>query len=287
MNLKYCFTIVLLSIGVLSYAQDVDSLFAVRKGPNLALRHFSKPGESISMLSKRFYESQEKIESLSGIDGRRKLETGTMLFIPMSKENFMAAREPVGVDHREPVYYRVGERDDLALISMYAGARKQDIILWNTLKGVKLAEGQVLFIGWMKMVPRDSINMANGLAWPTMRRKAAPSDTSKHAFGELDSLYNIQTKDGTNVLTEKGTAVFFEKAGKNNIYYAFHNTSQRNAIIKVTNPGTGKVIYAKVLGPIPDTKLYANCIIGISSGAKEALGVTDTKAWCELSYSPY
>jgi hypothetical protein len=57
-------------------------------------------------------------------------------------------------------------------------------------------------------------------------------------------------------------------------------------VIKVTNPGTGKSIFVKVLGPIPDTKQYAGSIIGIATAAKEALGVTDTKAWCELSYSP-
>jgi hypothetical protein len=56
-------------------------------------------------------------------------------------------------------------------------------------------------------------------------------------------------------------------------------------VVKVFNPGSGKTIYVKVLGPLPDTKLYANSIIGISSGAKEALGVTDNRTWCELSYA--
>jgi len=111
-------------------------------------------------------------------------------------------------------------------------------------------------------------------------------DTSKHQPGMLDSVYNVQTNFGSNTITEKGTAVFFEKAGKNDIYYAFHNTTQRGAIIKVVNPGTGKVIYAKVMGPMPETKQYTNCIIGISTPAKEALGITDNKAWCELYYSP-
>ena len=54
--------------------------------------------------------------------------------------------------------------------------------------------------------------------------------------------------------------------------------------MKVFNPGTNKTIYVKILGPVPDTKLYANSIIGICDAAKEALGITDNKAWVELSY---
>jgi hypothetical protein len=159
--------------------------------------------------------------------------------------------------------------------------------MWNTLHGNSLQEGQPLFIGWVKIVPKDSINLLNGVAYPNRcTRPATAVDTSKHAFGELDSLYNAQTRNGTNVISEKGTAVFFEKAGNSKIYYAFHNTTPRGAVIKVTNPGTGRTVYVKVLGPIPDTKLYANSVIGISSTAKDALGINDAKAWVELSYTP-
>ena len=237
------------------------------------------------MIANRFYTTQEKVEAMSGVDGRKPLPVGTMLFIPATNENFGASRQPVGMVHQEEVYYRVGERDDIALVSMYAGIKKQELILWNSLHGNTLKEGQILFIGWVKMVPKDTINLANGLAYPSGKRIRS-MDTSKHAYGELDSLYNIQTRNGTSTISEKGTAVFFEKAGNNKVYFAFHNTTARGAVIKVTNPGTGKTIYAKVLGTIPDTKQYAGCIIGISSAAKEALDINDNKAWCELTYSP-
>ena len=283
--LKYLFFILLSLSGINAFAQYGDSLFAVRKGPVLALKYKLKKGESVGMIANRFYTSQEKIESMSGVDGRKKLPVGTLLFVPASAENFVASRQPVGMVNQEEVYYHVGERDDIALISMYAGIKKQELIMWNSLHGNSLAEGQPLFIGWIKMVPRDSINLANGLAYPSKMTTFNP-DTSKHAFGELDSLYNVQTRNGTSTISEKGTAVFFEKAGNNKLYFAFHNTTPRGAVIKVLNPGTGKTIYAKVLGTIPDTKQYAGCVIAISNAAKDALGITDSKGWCELTYSP-
>ncbi len=284
---RYLFTLVLISLSFLCGAQSADSIFAVRKGPSLAIKYTSRAGESVDMIAHRFYSTVEKIERLSMVDGRKKLPVGTELYVPMEQgQNYLAAREFSGIEHQEQIYYHVREKDNIGLISLLAGAKKQDMILWNSLHGNTLAEGQPLFIGWVKVVEKDSINMQNGIAYPSRKTRNPVADTSKHAFGELDSLYNVQTRNGSNVLSEKGTVVFFDKAGSNKIFYAFHSTSQPGTVVKVFNPGTGKTIYAKVLAKMPDTKLYANSVIGVCSAAKEALGVTDTKAWCELTYSP-
>ncbi len=286
---RYLFVIVFSFLSLHCIAQEADSIFAVRKGPNLAIQYVLKPGENVGMIARRFYSTEEKIERLSMVDGRKKLAPGTELYIPMEvNKNYRSSREAVGIDHQQEIYYRVREKDDIGLIALLANATKQDLVLWNNLRGNRLAEGQPLFIGWIKIIPKDSINLQNGIAYPSKRPRATTTttDTTKHAFGELDSLYNVQTKNGTNVISEKGTAVFFEKAGNNKIFYAFHSTSQPGTVIKVFNPGTGKTIYAKVLARMPDTKLYANSVIGICSAAKEALGVVDSKAWCELTYSP-
>ena len=158
--------------------------------------------------------------------------------------------------------------------------------MWNNLHGNTLVEGQPLFIGWVKMIGHDTTeNPLRESAYPTVQKVVVAADTVKQRIpGGLDTVYNRQTNDGLNVLTEKGTAVFFEKAGKLGAYQAFHNGTPRGTVIKVFNPGSGKTIYVKVLGPVPDTKLYANSIIGICDAAKEALGITDSKAWVELSY---
>ncbi len=284
--LRYLMLFIYSLIAVQSMAQNSDSLIANRKGAGLVITYRLKAGESVAMIANRFYAPQDKIESLSMVDGRKKLPVGTTLYIPVSPENFTASKEKAGLQHQQELYFRVGERDDLALVSMYAGVKKQDIVLWNGMRGNSLKQGQAVFIGWLKIVQKDSITMADGIAYPSRKGRVVNNDTGRHAFGELDSLYNVQTRNGTNVLNEKGTAVFFEKGGSNKIYFAFHSTTPRGAIIKVTNPGTGKTIYAKVLGPVPDTKQYANAVIGISSAAKEALGITEDKAWCELTYFP-
>lgn len=286
--LKYVLFSVLFFVSASAMAQTADSLFAMRKGSGLSIAYRLKKGESVSMIANRFHTPIEKIESNSQVDGRKKLPVGTSLYVPVTAgENYTASREAIGIEHQEPLYFKVGERDNLALISLFAGVKKQDIVLWNALKGNNLREGDIIFIGWMKVVEKDSIAIADGIAYPSSSGpRTVVADTSRHAYGELDSMYNAQTRNGTNTLSEKGTAAFFEKAGSNKIYYAFHNTSPRGTIIKVYNPGSGKTIYVKVLSTIPETKEFANCVIGISNAAKDALGVSESRSWCELTYSP-
>ena len=165
---------------------------------------------------------------------------------------------------------------------------KGDLRTWNGLKGNTLTPDQAMFVGWVKMIAKDTTNPESEAAYPSeKKKKVVVVDTVKIPVpGGLDTVYNRQTNKGMNVITEKGSVVFFEKPGKNDVYYAFHNSTPKGTIIKVFNPGNGKTTYVRVLGPIPGTKMFTDCIIGISTTAMEALGVMDTKAWCELSYSP-
>lgn len=278
--------IVLFSIAITNASAQDDSLFAVRKGKVWAVKHILEPRETIHMLANRFFISEGIIEYANDPDDIKNMKTGTAIYIPVSKDNYYTAKPTLDVSKIRELYYHVAPKDEIGVLSNYAGITKTEMRTWNNLHGNTLQVDQVLFIGWVKMMPKDSTDPMSIAAYPQpKKKKAIVSDTVKVPVpGGLDTIYNRQTNNGTNVLTEKGTAVFFEKASKGGPYIAFHNSMPRNTIIKVYNPGSGKTIYVKVLGALPDTKLYANSIIGICDGAKEALGVTDSKAWCELSY---
>lgn len=104
--------------------------------------------------------------------------------------------------------------------------------------------------------------------------------------GGFESMYNQQTGNGRDVTKEKGPGSWFKSnavvgSGK---YYALHNNVPRGTIVKVTNPLTGRSIYAKVLDAIPQLKANANLIIKLSDAAQDALGTTEGRFYCELSY---
>ena len=280
--LRYLLIVIFYISSLSAIGQEADSIIAVRKGNNLAIKYIVKSGENMSMLAKRFYVSDGALAYANEVEISKKINAGDVIFIPVTKDNYRVNKQPL--DDLFGLYYHVGPKDDIGLISTYAGVTKSDMIAMNNLHGNSLSIGQALFVGWIKMISRDTSNPIKMLAYPVVK-KPITADTAKAVvFGGLDTVFNRQTYNGMSVLTEKGTAVFFDKAGKNNVYFAFHNATPRGTVIKVFNPGTGKTIYVKVLDKIPPSKLYSNCIIGISTSAREALGVTDNKAWVEISY---
>lgn len=104
--------------------------------------------------------------------------------------------------------------------------------------------------------------------------------------GGFEQSYLQQTNNGRDITTEKGPGTWFRSnaivgSGK---YYALHNSAPRGTIVKVTNPLTGKSIYAKVLDAIPQLKANANLIIKLSDAAQDALGINQGRFYCELSY---
>ncbi|MBO9151173.1 LysM peptidoglycan-binding domain-containing protein [Chitinophaga sp. GCM10012297] len=104
--------------------------------------------------------------------------------------------------------------------------------------------------------------------------------------GGFEQQYLQQTNNGRDIVGEKGPGSWFKSnavigSGK---YYALHNTAPRGTIVKVTNPLTGRSIYAKVLDAIPQLKANANLIIKLSDAAQDALGITEPRFYCELAY---
>lgn len=134
----------------------------------------------------------------------------------------------------------------------------------------------------VKPVQKDSIVViGNDTVFKSL---AADRDT----LSEAEKLFQEQTNNGLIVNEEAGTAVFYTSSSKVSarFYYAFHDNIPKGRIVEVKNPGTGKIIYVKILGPLPQTPLYHNCIIGITNKAKRALGVMGDKVWCELRFAP-
>ena len=55
-------------------------------------------------------------------------------------------------------------------------------------------------------------------------------------------------------------------------------------IVKVSVPGTDKIIYAKVLGQLPDMKESAGLAIRISNAAASELGTGEGRFNVEMKY---
>lgn len=300
----------------------VDTLQVVFYDDKWAIPHAVKAGETIFVISKKYHVPPALLADMNGVNFQTRLQEGRKVYVPFGPYNQAKSVKGNRVDVR-PLYFIVRKYDNLFRLSHLAGVRQKTIQAWNGMTDNYIEEGQRLHVGWVlyeqhvKRAPKNVIvndNNEDDLAdvdeqgsdadlrnkgYGKMTRKVITNEKgeevvvyTRNLFDTLPPIqkkYMAQTQNETVIKEEKGKAVFYENKGKisgSGIYFAFHDTAARGTIIKVHNPGTDKTVYVKVLGKMPNAKLYHNSIIGISDGAKEALLVTEDKAWCELTYAP-
>lgn len=286
----------------------IDTLQVVFYKDKWAIQHHVKKGQNLFLLSHRYHVPPALLADINDISFQSELQNGTDIYIPFGAFN-QAKEESANRFDVRPLYYVVRKYDNLYRLAHLAGVPQKKLQQWNAMPDNYIEEGMRLFVGWVLYDVSD-VPIADTVQVNKKKRDKNDNNTVTPATGgkgvhqtvtilrkgnkldtipEIEKKYKQQTQDELVVTEEKGTAVFYENKGKlstTNTYFAFHNTAKPGTIIKVYNPGTDKTVYVKVLGPIPNTKMYHNCIIGISSGAKAVLLVDEEKAWCELKYAP-
>lgn len=292
-------------------AQNNDSLFVTAKGDHWCIHHVVQPGETLFMLSRRFHVPPAILAGENSLNYTSTLQENTTVDIPIGGYNILK-NKPQYMNDARPLYHRITAGEKFSSISHNSTVSQQTLEEWNHLLDNTAMEGDVLFVGWVLYDATEEtpakksnpiqiieetappVNRNNHITYSedTDNPNAKLGDTAttvklaaEQQAPEIEKTYLEQTSNETNVTKEKGAAAFFEGGMHSDVYYAFHNNTPKGTIIKVYNPGTGKTIYVKVLGPIPPTKQYYNCVIGISAAAKKDLGVVERKAWCDLTFA--
>ncbi len=323
--LRILFLSLLVSFSLLSKAQIIvqtegeapkgrDTLQVVFHNDKWVIAHTIKWGETLFKLSKRYHVPPALLADMNKVSYQTGLVPDSTLYIPLGAYNQVKRNSTNRSDIR-PLLYKVGKYDNLFRIAHVSGVQQKQMQKWNKMPDNYIEEGRQLFVGWVlydmtaeeagveevnkkkkgksldsiakkkeKKVGYDTVKkVVNGKTVIVLRKNW------RDTLPKIERLYMSQTSDEKLVVEEKGAAVFFEMKNKPTgakKYYAFHNTAKVGTIIKVHNPGTDKTVFVKVLGPVPQTKQYHNCIIGISSGAKEKLLAVEDKLWCELKFAP-
>lgn len=303
--LVFCFYSSMLSAQMLGIANGaIDSMQVVFRKDKWVIEHIVRTGDNVFLLSHRYHVPPALLTDINGIDFQKPLPDNSLFYIPIGSYN-LSKGEPSDKMSGIPLFFVVGQYDNLFRIANLANATQKKLQDWNGLTGNKIVEGQRLFVGWMlfdtsrKVADTEKAGRPAANAGTTSLPKVPSKNEqtviivrkgkSKDTIPEVQKIYLQQTKNELTVTEEKGPAVFFENKGKlsgTKMFFALHNGAAVGTIIKVYNPGTDRTVYVKVIGKIPDTKTYHNCIIGIGAGAKDVLMVTEEKAWCELKFAP-
>jgi len=303
--MRQCFLLLIfILIEISAFAEKQDSLFVSVGSNGWIAKHKVTVGEDVFMLSIRYHVPPAVLSAANNITYQEQLQVNSKIIIPLGGYNLITSK-PANTDAR-PLYFKVNN-ENLQHIARITGVSQRTIQSWNSLETNELYKGQVLTVGWVLYENTDLIQKSklsnaktspirieeDGMSGPRIPHTETiiikmPDTARIDTLSEGERLFMAQTSDGTVVASEKGTGVFFKRAGKatNGIYFAFHNSARRGTILKLYNPGTDKTVYAKVIGKVPANGTFYNAVFGISSDAKTALGTSSDKVWCDISYAP-
>jgi hypothetical protein len=297
--MKNYLVLLLFLLPAFCIAQRGDSLFIREESDGRWMARYRVQSErSVFDVAKKYGVPAAALADANHLSYADRLATGALIKIPLTIANWYNYTPPPS-SVVTPLYYRTTQAWEAKDLAKRVGASKRQLQDWNRGTAEHFAPGNVVAVGWIS----DGSSTRREIPRNTESIPASPPSTVKRldtivvgdlprsvpVLSAIEQAFQDQTVGGTMVTTEKGAAAFFPAGGTiKGVHYAFHNTAPRGSVVRVHNIGTGRTVYAKVLGPLPGTKQYAGAIVGISAAAKDALGVRgDTRAWCEVSYAGY
>jgi LysM repeat protein len=170
-----------------------------------------------------------------------------------------------------PVFYVVKKGDTMYRISkVYFRMPIDTVRLRAGVENNDLKVGQLIQVGWMSIegIPEEYREFVGG-----------PLERRNHAMKEV----YMRTKSGER--EQRGVACWRKDAQESSDLYALHREAPINSVIEVNNPMTGRTVYVKVIGRIPDTAYGNNVKVVLSPIAANLLGARDPRFYVKVKYS--
>lgn len=201
----------------------------------------------------------------------RTAPTETIAATPLTPSNTQLPQE------ENPILtaYKVGTGETLYAISRRFSTTVDEIKKLNNLTNDTVREGQLLNI------PNSDYHEPEPEVIP-------PSPAVKPTTTIVEPQRNLgfdANRYGIREKQEKGIGVWMENLetdGKSNL--ALHKTAPVGTIIKITNPLTKNVTYAKVVGKFNETSDTQDAIVILSKSAASYIGALDRRFLIEITY---
>jgi len=173
--------------------------------------------------------------------------------------------------------YIVGEKETLYAISKRFSISVEDIKKANNLKNNIISGGMKLMIPNQPLPPeRPKLVEPKGIE---IVSPDSTDDDNKEENQISTNRYGIREK------SERGIGVWIDglsSQGTSNL--ALHKSAPVGTILKITNPMTKSVTYAKVVGKFNDNAENQNAIVVLSKSAAASIGALDKRFQVEIAY---
>lgn len=169
--------------------------------------------------------------------------------------------------------YKVGSNETLYSIAQRFATNVESIKALNNLNSDIVREGQTLKIPDGKIAVQTEPTPREPIELPI-------PDVNREQEIEFETnRYGIREKK------EKGIGIWMdnlESKGKSNL--ALHRTAPVGTILKITNPLTKNITFAKVVGKFSDTADSRDAIVILSKSAASHIGAFDKRFLIEITY---
>ncbi len=239
-------------------------------------KHQLKQGQTLYSLAKFYGLSLERVYDYNPDLKNETLKIGQEVIVPIPNKsilrNLRQGQEPLKM---ALVFYKVKKGDTVYRIAKrYFKMEVEDLKQRNVLKSNDLEVGQKLFIGWMKTdpIPSEWQEPIKGMGMDLVDENRR----NKAIF--LSKTYNKKTT------LEKGKAQWDSKDrfGPKGLF-CLHKTAPKGSVVRIENPITQNVVYAKVIGTIPMN--YDKWVTAVvSKDVAKALKAIDSQFFIEVEF---
>ena len=252
-----------------------DSIFLLIEEEQKYLIHEVKKAQTVYAIGEFYGIPLVDLYYMNPRARKHGLKVGQRLKIPIPSKSLKCYKPKLDTAYL-PVYYKVRPSETLYRIAkVYLDLPIEIIKTRNNLSSNILLKNQVLHLAWFpKTGVPDTLKNLSGLSG---------------VLGQTNLMhqkrYTALSLDKKEVVQEgvacwlKGTT-FLDKASLS----VLHNQLPVGGIVKIENPMNDRIVYAKVVGPIPETSLAEGSIIMLSPNVAYGLGVLDTRFFARVHY---
>ncbi len=233
------------------------------------------------------------------------LQIGTIIRIPTLMD-FEAGQTPAAPPNQSTAtqtLHTVAPKETLYAISALYGMKMEDLKKLNSLKSNALSIGQTLKVIQNKSKIAEIKEAEKVTAKETTQTESKPNNAEKTTQSDtpkieplpsnktLDTAITSPSKEiptnkyGITEMQEKGTALWIDDKNLDATKsYALHRTAPVGTVIKISNPMSGRSVFAKVVGRYTENETTKDVIIVITRAAAEAIGVIDKRFFVNIGY---
>lgn len=186
-------------------------------------------------------------------------------------ENIPAGAEVGWITHT------VQDGETLYAISKRYNANMGDLINWNALSSNNLKEGQKLKVGRKE----GAVNNATPVTEVNQVEDEASTVTATSSYKvEKASEESTEYKN----IKESGQAEVIQGTGNHKKYLVLHRKAPVGTIMRIRNEENDVMIFARVVGKLPDTGDNSKLLIKVSQAAFDQLRAVNNRFRVEVSY---